>query len=33
LREYAESGAVDRAAVLVDLEWALVNSAEFLYRH
>ncbi len=33
VRAYAKSGAVQRREVLVDLAWALVNSAEFLYRH
>jgi hypothetical protein len=30
---YAQSGKVKRKEALVDLAWALVNSAEFLYRH
>ena len=30
---YAKSGAVKPREVLVDLAWALINSAEFLYRH
>jgi len=30
---YAQSGVVQRRQSLEDLTWALVNSAEFLYRH
>jgi hypothetical protein len=33
LRDYSQSGEVDGQTVLVDFTWALVNSAEFLYRH
>jgi hypothetical protein len=33
LRDYAQSGETDVRNVLADLTWALVNSAEFLYRH
>ncbi len=33
LREYSQSGRVNRQEALVDLTWALINSAEFLYRH
>jgi len=33
VRTYAQSSGVQRREVLVDLAWALVNSAEFLYRH
>ena len=33
LRDYGESGRVKRWEVMVDLPWALVNSAEFLYKH
>ena len=31
--DYARSDKVNRREALVDLTWALVNSAEFLYRH
>jgi len=30
---YGQSGAATRREVALDLAWALVNSAEFLYRH
>jgi hypothetical protein len=30
---YCRSGAVRPREAMVDLAWALVNSAEFLYRH
>jgi hypothetical protein len=30
---YAQSDEVKRSEVLIDLAWALVNSAEFQYRH
>jgi hypothetical protein len=30
---YAQSGSVSRREAAVDLAWALINSAEFLYRH
>ena len=30
---YFQSGQVDRRQATVDLAWALINSAEFLYRH
>ncbi len=33
VKTYAQSGSVQRREVVVDLAWALVNSAEFLYRH
>ncbi|MBN1591451.1 MAG: DUF1553 domain-containing protein [Pirellulales bacterium] len=33
VRDYANSGQIKRWEVMVDLAWALVNSAEFLYRH
>jgi len=31
--DYAQAGTVNGGDVMVDLAWALVNSAEFLYRH
>ena len=33
LKKYTESGQVKRWEVPIDIAWALVNSAEFLYRH
>ena len=30
---YSQSGTGTRREALVDLTWALINSAEFLYRH
>jgi len=30
---YAQSGTVKPREAVVDLAWALINSAEFLYRH
>lgn len=33
VRKYFESGSVSRQEAYVDLAWALINSAEFLYRH
>ena len=30
---YFQSGKVSRREAAVDLAWALINSAEFLYRH
>ena len=33
VRAYAQSGDVQRREVVVDLAWALINSAEFQYRH
>ena len=33
METYVQSGDVGRARGRVDLVWALINSAEFLYRH
>ena len=33
LQDYAQSGDVNGPEVLIDVAWALINSAEFLYRH
>ncbi|MBC8870031.1 MAG: DUF1553 domain-containing protein [Planctomycetes bacterium] len=33
VRDYSQSGAVTGQEALADLTWALINSAEFLYRH
>jgi len=33
VKAYAESGEAKGPAALFDLTWALINSAEFLYRH
>ncbi len=33
LQEYSQSSEVRGPEVLVDLTWALINTAEFLYRH
>jgi len=30
---YSQSGSGYKKEALVDLVWALINSAEFLYRH
>ena len=30
---YSQSGSIKQREALIDLAWALVNSAEFLYRH
>jgi hypothetical protein len=30
---YGRSGGVARREVVMDTAWALINSAEFLYRH
>ena len=30
---YVQTGGPDRRAAAIDLAWALINSAEFLYRH
>jgi hypothetical protein len=33
VQAYAQTGPVKGRDILVDLTWALMNSAEFLYRH
>ncbi len=33
LKEYADSGAASGRELLVDIAWALINTAEFQYRH
>ena len=33
VQNYAQTGPVKGRDILVDLTWALLNSAEFLYRH
>jgi len=33
VRDYSQSGTVTGQEALADLTWALINSAEFLYRH
>jgi len=33
VQEYVQSGDVSRREAMIDLVWALINSAEFLYRH
>ena len=33
VRDYAQSARDNRREVVLDLTWALINSAEFLYRH
>ncbi|MCP5112027.1 MAG: DUF1553 domain-containing protein, partial [bacterium] len=33
ITSYSQSGVVNKREAAVDLVWALVNSAEFLYRH
>jgi hypothetical protein len=30
---YAESAKLDRRAIVMDVAWSLINTAEFLYRH
>jgi len=30
---YFQSGSVSRREAVVDVAWALINGAEFLYRH
>ena len=30
---YARSGDINKREAAVDLAWALINTAEFLYRH
>ena len=33
VKAYGQSGETGGEKALVDLAWALINSAEFLYRH
>jgi len=33
VEQYSQSGVVKSRDAVIDLAWALVNSAEFLYRH
>jgi hypothetical protein len=33
VQNYAQTGPVKGRDILIDLTWALMNSAEFLYRH
>jgi hypothetical protein len=33
VKEYSQSGAAAGPEAVADLTWALINSAEFLYRH
>ncbi len=33
METYSKSGVARRSEIPVDLAWALINSAEFLYRH
>ena len=33
MEAYAKTGVAKQGEIPVDLAWALINSAEFLYRH